>query len=127
MSAMLIREHQTDLRPFSPPDIELAHGQWLLELHRRMAHLEQIRADTPNDFEYGGAAPLMADLARWEDAVDEARRMVYALGGEMRRRSEGEVPVWNRQKGRATTGNGMMRGSSAGSALRPGAVATARG
>ena len=31
-----------------------------------------------------------------EDAVDSARRMVYALGSEMRRRSEGELPIWNK-------------------------------
>ena len=76
-----------------------------------MASLEQTRAESANDLEYGGAAAHMHDMHKLEDAVDEARRMVCNLGGEMRRRSEGEVPVWMKQR---QGGAQLARGLSAG-------------
>ena len=68
--------------------------QWLHELNRRMALLEAERDHSPVDLEYGGAAALSHTINPLEEAVDEARRMVCALGGEMRRRSEGQLPEW---------------------------------
>ena len=76
--------------------IELARSQWILVLHDRMFLLEQTLHHAPNDMEYGGAGTHALDVEPLEAAVDEARRMVCALGGEMRRRSEGELPVWQR-------------------------------
>jgi len=76
--------------------IELARSQWIQVLHDRMLLLEQTLQHAPNDMEYGGAATHALDVEPLEAAVDEARRMVCALGGEMRRRSEGEMPIWKR-------------------------------
>lgn len=64
-----------------------------------MLLLEQTLHHAPNDMEYGGAATHALDVEPLEAAVDEARRMVCALGGEMRRRSEGELPIWKRPEG----------------------------
>ncbi|WVR07499.1 hypothetical protein IAU60_004541 [Kwoniella sp. DSM 27419] len=107
-SALLVREGQTDLAPFSPPDLSLAHAQWLLELSARIDRLNLAR-DHSIDLDYGGTC-LDSDLvAPLEEAVDEARRMVCALGGEMRRRSEGSLPVWCGVKsmGNACRGEGV--------------------
>lgn len=67
--------------------------------------LDSVRETTAGDFDYGGAASAAVDMAPLEEAVDEARRIVYALGCEMRRRSEGELPVW---KAPGTAGLGVV-------------------
>jgi len=79
---------------FPTPDLELARTQWLVELDNRLSLLNSMIDATAGDLEYGGAASQSHDLAPLEGAVDEARRMVYSLGGEMRRRSEGMCPAW---------------------------------
>ena len=61
-----------------------------------MAVLEDARDLSANDLEYAGAASFSYDIVPLEEAVDEARRMVCALQGEERRRSEGELPKWLR-------------------------------
>ncbi|WVW85599.1 hypothetical protein I302_107637 [Kwoniella bestiolae CBS 10118] len=92
-SSLLVREGQTNFAPFSPPDLSLAHTQWLLVLSTRMDALQSARALSV-DFDIGGTSVDSDLVAPLEEAVDEARRMVCALGGEMRRRSEGNLPVW---------------------------------
>ncbi|WWD19080.1 hypothetical protein CI109_103538 [Kwoniella shandongensis] len=99
-SIMLIREARTDLTPFSPPDLSLAHGQWLLELSTRLDHLAHARAHS-FDLDYSGTSIDADIVAPLEEAVDEARRMVCSLGGEMRRRSEGTLPEWKGAKATA--------------------------
>lgn len=108
---MLVREGQTDLSrkssshqanmtsadplpAFRAPDLEQARVQWLHELSRRMALLQSARCHSPDELEYGGAAALSHNVNPLEEGVDEARRMVCALSGEMRRRSDGELPKW---------------------------------
>ncbi|KAK8854774.1 hypothetical protein IAR55_003513 [Kwoniella newhampshirensis] len=109
-SVMLVREGQTDLAPFSPPDLSLAHTQWLLELSSRLDRLTHARAHSV-DLDYSGTSIDADIVAPLEEAVDEARRMVCSLGGEMRRRSEGTLPVW---MGQGQGQNGMTRANSAG-------------
>jgi hypothetical protein len=75
-----------------------------------MATLEVEVHHAPDDLEYGGAAALSHNINPLEQAVDEARRMVCALGGEMRRRSEGELPRWLQ----AQTPSNVARAISAG-------------
>jgi hypothetical protein len=65
-------------------------------LQERMAELDQARTCVSDDFAYGGAGAVVGMFTDLENAVDSARRMVYALGSEMRRRSEGNLPVWNK-------------------------------
>ncbi|ORX38530.1 hypothetical protein BD324DRAFT_364388 [Kockovaella imperatae] len=93
-SAMLIRELQTDLSPFGEHQLETARTQWIHELTLRMDFLNDALANTACDMDYGGPINSAKDIEPLEEAVDEARRMVCALGGEMRRRSEGELLVW---------------------------------
>ena len=81
---------------FTAPDIELARSQWVLLLHDRMQQLEQALHIFHDVMDYGGAASQSFEVEPLEAAVDEARRMVCALSGEMRRRSEGELPVWEK-------------------------------
>ncbi|WRT68418.1 uncharacterized protein IL334_005394 [Kwoniella shivajii] len=95
-SSMLVREGQTSLSPFSSPDLSLAHTQWLLVLTARMDQLHSAR-DHSLDFDLGGTSVDSDLVAPLEEAVDEARRMVCALGGEMRRRSEGTLPPWEKR------------------------------
>ncbi|WVQ68044.1 uncharacterized protein L199_006250 [Kwoniella botswanensis] len=111
-SSLLVREGQTDFAPFSPPDLSLAHTQWLLVLQSRMDALNSAR-DHSLDFDLGGTSVDSDLVAPLEEAVDEARRMVCALGGEMRRRSEGNLPPWVEQKGHRID-NAMIRNTSAG-------------
>ena len=94
-----------------PADLNDARAQWVAELHSRMQILEHARTDTRNDFDYGGAAAVCDLNNELEDAVDEARRMVCALGAEARRRSEGELPVWQDPTPNVPS-NGMVRASS---------------
>jgi hypothetical protein len=61
-----------------------------------MDALDQARTCVGDEFSYGGAGAVVGMFAKLEDAVDSARRMVCALGSEMRRRSEGELPIWNK-------------------------------
>ncbi|KAK4688588.1 hypothetical protein P7C73_g1521, partial [Tremellales sp. Uapishka_1] len=96
-SVMLVREGATDLSIFPPPDLHTAHDQWVLELHKRMAILDTAAYTSHDDFNYGGSTSFAFDISPLEESVEEARRMVWRLGGEMRRRSEGELPVWIRQ------------------------------
>lgn len=77
-----------------------------------MSILDDLLSQTNDDFEYGGAAYSLNELSILENKVDEARRMVVALGGEMRRRSEGSMPVW--QKGDCASANVVVRTASAG-------------
>ncbi|ORY35595.1 hypothetical protein BCR39DRAFT_555736 [Naematelia encephala] len=107
-SVMLIREPLTDLTPFPAPQIELARSQWLYELSRRMEALEAAHMHSAEEFEYGGPAAHALDTAPLDDAIDEARRMVCVLGGEMRRRSEGNLAPWQQKD------NAMPRTTSAG-------------
>lgn len=86
---------------FSEPHLELARSQWVLVLHDRLTMLNESLQHTTDDMEYGGAGAQALDLGPLEEAVDEARRMVCALGGEMRRRSEGELPVWKKPEAAA--------------------------
>jgi hypothetical protein len=79
---------------FRAPDLDLARTQWLHELTRRLNALEAARELTTDELEYGGAGAHSLDVGPLEAAVDEARRMVCSLGGEIRRRSEGSLPVW---------------------------------
>jgi len=65
-------------------------------LQERMAELDQARTCVGDEFAYGGAGAVVGMFTDLENAVDSARRMVYALGSEMRRRSEGNLPVWNK-------------------------------
>ena len=74
-----------------------------------MDDLDSARCHSPDDFEYGGAAALSHNVNPLEEAVDEARRMVCALGGEMRRRSEGNLPVWQ-QPGQAIAARALSAG-----------------
>lgn len=60
-----------------------------------MAELDQARTCVGDEFAYGGAGAVVGMFTDLENAVDSARRMVYALGSEMRR-SEGNLPVWNK-------------------------------
>ncbi|WVQ82310.1 hypothetical protein IAT38_004438 [Cryptococcus sp. DSM 104549] len=93
MPHMLINKHsQEDLAPYSPPDLALAHSQWLTELGVRVSQLNAAR-DLSLAFDYGGMAGDAEDVAPLEISVEEARRMVSVLGGELRRR-EGSVPIW---------------------------------
>jgi hypothetical protein len=69
--------------------------EWIYTLNHRLGCLDSARGDTTSDLEYGGAAAVAENFAPLEAAVEEARRMVYVLSTEMRRRSEGEIPVWN--------------------------------
>lgn len=59
-----------------------------------MQLLNQALHYVPNDMDYGGAAAQALNLEPLEAAVDEARRMICVLSGEMRRRTEGELVVW---------------------------------
>ena len=77
-----------------------------------MAVLESERLHTTDELEYGGAAALSHNVNPLEEAVDEARRMVCALGREMRRRSEGELQKWLQP---VTAPASVMRTTSAGS------------
>lgn len=79
---------------FAPADLDSARIKWLILLADRMRALEQARADVRNQFDYGGAAAVVDAFYDLENDVDEARRMVCALSSEMRRRSEGEIPIW---------------------------------
>ncbi|OCF37949.1 hypothetical protein I316_00173 [Kwoniella heveanensis BCC8398] len=113
-SFMLVREGQTDLAPFSPPDLSLAHTQWLLELSARLDRLNSAR-DLSVDLDYSGTCMDSDLVAPLEEAVDEARRMVCALGGEMRRRSEGSLPPWMGNNVNIYGGAGVQAAASAGS------------
>lgn len=75
-----------------------------------MHTLDQALHHVPNDMEYGGAAAHSLDIEPLEAAVDEARRMVCALSGEMRRRSEGELPVWGKNAVAPNTARGLSAG-----------------
>ncbi|WVR00019.1 hypothetical protein IAU59_007161 [Kwoniella sp. CBS 9459] len=122
-SAMLVREGQTDLAPFSPPDLSLAHTQWLLELSARLDRLNSAR-DHSLDLDYSGTCMDSDLVAPLEEAVDEARRIVCALGGEMRRRSEGSLPPWmgsNVNICAAGAGSASGSGSGSGSGFGTGA------
>ncbi|WWC90689.1 uncharacterized protein L201_005626 [Kwoniella dendrophila CBS 6074] len=93
-STLLVREGQTDFAPFSQPDISTAHTQWLLLLNERMNNLDNARIQS-EDFDLGGTC-ISTDLVQpLEELVDEARRMVCILGGELRRRSEGNLQPWS--------------------------------
>jgi hypothetical protein len=61
-----------------------------------MAELDNARTCVGDEFAYGGAGAVVGMFTDLENAVDSARRMVYALGSEMRRRSEGELPIWTK-------------------------------
>lgn len=100
---------------FGPADLDTARTQWLILLSERMQLLDNARSDVRNDFDYGGAAAVCGMHTDLEDDVDEARRMVCALSTEMRRRSEGELPVWNNETPPTTTiviGGGMVKATS---------------
>ncbi|WWC71547.1 uncharacterized protein I206_105505 [Kwoniella pini CBS 10737] len=92
-SALLVREGQTNFAPFTQPDLSIAHVQWLQVLKSRMDQLENARELSLN-FDLGGTFIDSDLVAPLEELVDEARRMVYSLNGEMRRRSEGNLPPW---------------------------------
>ncbi|WVF72820.1 hypothetical protein IAT40_007638 [Kwoniella sp. CBS 6097] len=117
-SAMLVREGQTDLAPFSPPDLSLAHTQWLLELSARLDRLNNAR-DLSMDLDYSGTCMDSDLVAPLEEAVDEARRMVCALGGEMRRRSEGSLPPWMGNNVNIYAGTSAGTGASQAQAQSP--------
>jgi hypothetical protein len=74
--------------------LNAARTEWLHELTLRLDALDAARDLTIDELEYGGAGAHSLDVGPLEEAVDEARRMVCALGGEIRRRSEGTLPVW---------------------------------
>ncbi|WWC63317.1 uncharacterized protein I303_105917 [Kwoniella dejecticola CBS 10117] len=90
---LLVREGQINFTPFTQPDLSLAHVQWLHLLRARMDQLESARSHSV-DFDLGGTCVDSDLVAPLEELVDEARRMVCALSGEMRRRSEGTLPPW---------------------------------
>jgi hypothetical protein len=74
--------------------------------------LDKARTCVADEFSYGGAAGVVGLFTPLERAVDEARRMVYALGHEMRRRSDGNVPVWQQQTSAPAAGVLLRGGSS---------------
>lgn len=101
-----------DSAVFPNRDLSLAHTQWLSLLNSRMAELAAAELYALNDMEYGGAATSARDLAPLEEKVDEARRMVCVLGGEVTRRSEGDLAVWGKgpyknRKGSIEVASGM--------------------
>jgi hypothetical protein len=87
---------------FTPTILSGARSEWLQILQDRMAALDNARTCVGDEFAYGGAGAVVGMFTDLENAVDSARRMVYALGSEMRRRSEGELPIWNKVGGVTT-------------------------
>lgn len=81
---------------FTPTILSGARSEWLQILQDRMAALDNARTCVGDELAYGGAGAVVGMFTDLENAVDSARRMVHALGSEMRRRSEGELPVWNK-------------------------------
>lgn len=73
--------------------------------------LDKARTCVADEFSYGGSAGAVGLFTPLEQAVDEARRMVYALGHEMRRRSEGILPVWEKDSAGPAAGT-LLRGTS---------------
>jgi hypothetical protein len=76
-----------------------------------MNALDKARTCVADEFSYGGSAGVVGLFTPLERAVDEARRMVYALGHEMRRRSAGDLPVWEKQSAGSASGT-LIRGTS---------------
>ena len=81
---------------FTPTILSGARSEWLQILQDRMAALDNARTCVGDELAYGGAGAVVGMFTDLENAVDSARRMVHALGSEMRRRSEGELPVWHK-------------------------------
>ena len=79
-----------------------------------MQELDQARGDVRDEFDYGGAAAVCDAHAGLENEVDEARRVVRVLSSEMRRRSQGDIPVWREDTQPLTTIilGGMIKSSS---------------
>lgn len=92
----LLHFAQANKAVFTPTILSGARSEWLMILQERMAELDQARTCVGDEFAYGGAGAVVGMFTDLENAVDSARRMVYALGSEMRRRSEGNLPVWTK-------------------------------